>query len=122
MIHEVSLELLHWVQESADDIITAHYTFTLKGKSCEQENITHANIIIDHFYTVAGMAGVIQGKEYLLEHVSHVPLDIKLNISLQKNTQCSEARSLDITIWENLEFTPKVVRMFKWETIKVLLW
>ena len=119
-----------------DTRTTANCVFMLQGKSCEGGIITHADVVIDHFYTGKNVTvhhsikqpwykTALRYTEYskVLDKWVHYAFDIKLNISLYNKThQCPKTCSLDITIWENLEFTPKVVRMLKWENISVLLW
>ena len=104
----------------------------LKGTACERGVIKGADMIIDHYYPEGDMIqftgdyrNVIRYTEYIkeLDKWMYFAYDIKLNISIYNKTQqCLKACSLDITIWENLELTPQVVRMLKWEDIKVLLW
>ena len=94
--------------------------FTLKGKLCERDKITYADVIIDHWHSrVVNNASFIEFGYNSVYRTS----DIKLNISIgNKTQQCSEACELDITIEENLMLTPKIVRMLKWESIKAFVW
>ena len=99
-------------------------SFMLKGKPCESDKITYEDVIIDHWFP-----DLHKGKDsfkYKLcngyNRVYHTA-DVKLNISIHNETQqCSEACKLDITIQENLNLTPNIVRMLKWENIKTFLW
>ena len=91
----------------------------LKGKLCECDKITHADVIVDHWCPYFPENETIEESGYTV----YLASDVKLNISMHNETQqCSEACQLDITIEENLMLTPKVVRMLKWENIKEFLW
>ena len=116
-----------------DTRTTANCVFMLKGTLCEGGTSTHADLVIDHFYPGEAVTvhhsiwykTAIRCADYskVLDKLMHFAFDIKLNVSIYNKThQCSKICSLDITLWENLEVTPKVVRKLKWENISILLW
>ena len=95
-------------------------SFMLKGKVCERDNVTYADVMIDHWRSIVLEHETIKEPRY---NTVYRASDIKLNISIHNETQqCSEACQLDITIEENLMLTPKIVRMLKWENIKAFSW
>ena len=95
-------------------------SFMLKGKLCERDKITYADVIIDHWYPYVHKHDKLEEFGY---NSVYRASDVNLNISIYNETQqCSEACQLDTTIEENLMLTPKVVRMLKWENIKEFLW
>ena len=95
-------------------------SFLLKGELCRPDETTQADIILDHgSYRIYNQA-LFEKKGY---RDLYFQSDIRLNISIHNDTQhCSDACQLDVTIWENLMFTPKAVPMLKWENVRTLIW
>ena len=87
-----------------------------KGKACVASTTpNHAVLVIDYVYSSGNpISRFVQYK---------LGLDTKVNITIMNTTQqCLELCSLDVTIWENLKFIPKVVRMYEWKNVTGLLW